>query len=199
MGLTIWLSVLCLQASLLSHALDCSGTTRGEECVSEQYDDLKQQRALLSSDTFGTQTQYRRLGSIFPITSPLRRKRQLERTGPTHLSHAGLPGAVSVKGFPNTLIQAERARRHLAAPANKKKNKRKSRVGSFSLLSNDKLSAPLQVTRARRQVKGEPPAKGKSGRSGAYSILGDPQNEGQNDRPKRSVQKKRTAKKNVCS
>ncbi|CAF97986.1 unnamed protein product [Tetraodon nigroviridis] len=34
MGLTIWLSVLCLQASLLTHALDCSGATRGEVCVS---------------------------------------------------------------------------------------------------------------------------------------------------------------------
>lgn len=37
-----------------------------------------------------------------------RRKRQLERRGPTHLSHSGLPGAVSVRGFPNTLIQVRK-------------------------------------------------------------------------------------------
>ncbi|XP_071770858.1 uncharacterized protein LOC139923874 [Centroberyx gerrardi] len=192
MGLTIWLCVLCLQASLLSHALDCSGATQGERCVSGpladgQYDDVKQQRALPSAGTARKQT---------PLM--VRRKRQLERRGPTHLSHPGLPGAVSVKGFPNTLIQADRARRHLAQAGNKKKNKRKSRVGSFSLLSNNTPSAPLQVTRARRQLKNEPAKRGKTGRSGAYSILGDPQSEGQNDRPKRSVQKKRAAR-NVCS
>lgn len=34
-----------------------------------------------------------------------RRKRQLEQRGHTHLSHSSLPGAVSVRGFPNTLIQ----------------------------------------------------------------------------------------------
>ncbi|XP_070709328.1 uncharacterized protein [Pempheris klunzingeri] len=178
MGFTIWLCVLCLQASLLSHALDCSGTTQGELCVSSQtadgqYDDQKQQRAL-------------------PLPEGLvlfRRKRQLERRGPTHLSHSSLPGAVSVKGFPNTLIQADRSRRHLVQVLNKKKNKRKSRVGSFSLLTNDMKSTPLQVTRARRQVKADPPKRGSSGRSGAFSVLGDPQNDGQNDRPKRSIEK----------
>ena len=41
--------------------------------------------------------------------------------------------------------QADRSRRHLAQAANKKKSKRKSRVGSFSLLSNDKTT-PLQVS-----------------------------------------------------
>lgn len=170
MGFTIWLSVLCLQASLLSQALDCSGATQGELCVGGQtadgqYDDQKQQRAL-------------------PLTDGLvlfRRKRQLEQRGPTHLSHSSLPGAVSVKGFPNTLIQADRSRRHLIQVANKKKNKRKSRVGSFSLLSNDKKTTPLQVTRARRQVKLDPAKRGKSGRSGAFSVLGDPHNEGEND------------------
>lgn len=34
MGFTVWLSVLCLQASLLSHALDCSAATQGELGVS---------------------------------------------------------------------------------------------------------------------------------------------------------------------
>ncbi|XP_051796716.1 uncharacterized protein si:dkey-12l12.1 [Acanthochromis polyacanthus] len=178
MGFTIWLCVLCLQASLLSHAFDCSGASHGELCVSrqtadEQNDEQKQQKAL-------------------PLTEGLvlfRRKRQLERRGPTHLSHSSQPGAVSVKGFPNTLIQADRSRRHLIQAANKKKNKRKPRVGSFSLLSNDKNSTPLQfqVTRARRQVKPDPPKRGK-GRSGAYSVLGDPLTEGQaDDRPRRSI------------
>ncbi|XP_033494002.1 uncharacterized protein LOC117264265 [Epinephelus lanceolatus] len=183
MGFTIWLCVLCLQASLLSHALDCSGATQGELCVSGQtadgqYEDQKQQRAL-------------------PLTDELvlfRRKRQLERRGPTHLNHSSLPGTVSVKGFPNTLIQTDRSRRHLVQAVSKKKNKRKSRVGSYSLLTNDKQSIPLQVTRARRQVKNEPPKRGSSGRSGAFSVLGDPQNDGQTDRPKRSTQKRSAAK-----
>ncbi|XP_042366274.1 uncharacterized protein si:dkey-12l12.1 [Plectropomus leopardus] len=176
MGFTIWLCVLCLQASLLSHALDCSGAAQGELCVSGQtadgqYDDQKQQRAL-------------------PLTEELvmfRRKRQLERRGPTQQNHSSVPGAVSVKGFPNTLIQTDRSRRHLVQAASKKKNKRKSRVGSFSLLSNDKKATPLQVTRARRQLKNEPPRKGNSNRSGAFSVLGDPQNDGQNNRPERSI------------
>ncbi|KAK9527843.1 hypothetical protein VZT92_014368 [Zoarces viviparus] len=177
MGFTIWLCVLCLQASLLSHALDCSGATQGELCVSGrtadgQYDDQKQQRALPLTDE--------------PVL--FRLKRQLERRGPTHLSLSSLPGAVSVKGFPNTLTQADRSRRHLVQAASKKKNKRKSRLGSFSLLSNDKKSNPLQVTRGRRQVKVEVPPKRNSGRSGAFSVLGDPETEGQNDRPKRSIQ-----------
>ncbi|XP_034562846.1 uncharacterized protein si:dkey-12l12.1 [Notolabrus celidotus] len=175
MGFTIWLCVLCLQASLLSHALDCSGSTQGELCVSGQtadgqYDE-KQQRALPLSE-----------GLVL-----FRRKRQLERRGPTHLSHSSLPGAVSVKGFPNTLIQADRSRRHLAQTATKKKNKRKSRVGSFSLLSNDKKTNPLLVTRAKREVKMEPQRRGNSGRSGAFSVLGDPQTDGQTERPKRSI------------
>lgn len=34
-----------------------------------------------------------------------RRKRQLEHRGPTHPNQTHLPGAVSAKGFPNTLIQ----------------------------------------------------------------------------------------------
>ncbi|CAN9506176.1 unnamed protein product [Ophioblennius macclurei] len=175
MGFTIWLCALCLQASLLSHALDCSGSSRAEPCVrgrtaDAQWEDQTQQRALPSAQEL----------VLF------RRKRQLERRGPTHLSHFSLPGAVTVKGFPNTLIQSDRSRRHLIQAANKKKNKRKPRVGSFSLLSNDKKSTPLQfqVTRAKRQLKLEPPKRGNSGRSGAFSVLGDPQNEGLKEQPK---------------
>lgn len=44
------------------------------------------------------------------------------------------------------MYQADRSRRHLVQAANKKKSKRKSRVGSFSLLSSDKKSNPLQVS-----------------------------------------------------
>lgn len=163
---------------MLSHALDCSGATQGELCVGGQtadgqYDAQRQQRALPLADGLVS----------------FRRKRQLEQRVPTHQSQSSLPGAVTVKGFPNTLIQADRSRRHLIQAANKKKNKRKSRVGSFSLLSNDKTSNPLQVIRARRQVKTDPPKRGNSGRSGAFSVLGDPQSDGQSDRPRRSIQK----------
>ncbi|XP_038130391.1 uncharacterized protein si:dkey-12l12.1 isoform X2 [Cyprinodon tularosa] len=160
MGFSVWLCVLCLQASLLSHALDCSEGSQGELCATGQTADRQ--------DLF-------------------RRKRQLERRGPTHVSHPGIPGAVSVKGFPNTLIQADRSRRHLSQAAIKKKSRRKHRTGSFSLLSNDKTANPLQVTRVRRQVKLDPPKRGKSGRSGAFSVLGDPMVDGQGDRPEGSM------------
>ncbi|XP_056155742.1 uncharacterized protein si:dkey-12l12.1 isoform X2 [Lampris incognitus] len=182
MGLPIWMCVLCLQAGLLSHALSSSGTTRNEDRVKGQ--------------TVGDQDTG--VESVPPMSHPMRRKRELDPSGHPHLSSSSLPGAVSVKGFPNTLIQAERSRRHLPQPGNKKKNKRKSRVGSFSLLSSNKLSGPLQVTRARRQVKGKLSKKGHSHRSGAYSVLGDPQSEEESDRVKRSVQKRRTAKRNHC-
>ncbi|TNM96195.1 uncharacterized protein si:dkey-12l12.1 [Takifugu flavidus] len=178
MGFTIWLSVLCLQASLLSHALDCSAATCGEPCVSEatadgQHDEDKQR-------------------SVLPLTdalAPLRRRRQLEHRGPAHPNQARLPGAVTVRGFPNTLIQADRTRQHVVLTANKKKSKRKSksRAGSFSLLSNDKKSTPLQVIRAKRGMKVQLSKRGSSGRSGAFSVLGDPQSNGQTDRPNTST------------
>ncbi|XP_061522762.1 uncharacterized protein si:dkey-12l12.1 isoform X2 [Phycodurus eques] len=160
MGFTVWLCLLCLQASLLSHALDCSGGSPADLCVNTQTTD---EQVLL------------------------RRKRQLEKRGHAYPVHSNLPGVISAKGFPNSLIQADRSRRHLAQAANKKKNKRKSRVGSFSLLSNDKKSNPLQVIRARRQVTNEQPKYGNSGRSEAFSVLGDPQNDRHNGRPKRSI------------
>lgn len=55
--------------------------------------------------------------------------------------------------------QADRSRRHLVQAASKKKNKRKSRLGSFSLLSNDKKSNPLQVS-----LHGNPHAEEQLGR-----------------------------------
>ncbi|XP_077411092.1 uncharacterized protein LOC144040612 [Vanacampus margaritifer] len=142
MGFTAWLCLLCLQASLLSHALDCSGGRLTNLCVNTQ--------------TADEQTGEQGLQQSLPASEEQvlhRHKRQLERRSHAHPGHTKLPGAFTVKGFPNSLFQADRSRRHLAQAANKKKNKRKSRVGSFSLLSNDKLSNPLQVIRARRQVK----------------------------------------------
>ncbi|XP_068160131.1 uncharacterized protein si:dkey-12l12.1 isoform X1 [Antennarius striatus] len=177
MGFTVWLCVLCMQASLLSHAIDCSGATQGELCVSGQTADSQHDE----------QKQHNMPPGKEAVIS-FRRKRQLDQRGHTHLSHSSLPGAISVKGFPNTLIPADRSRRHLVHSANKRKSKRKSRVGSFSLLSNDKKSNPLQVIRAKRQVKADPPKKNSSGRAGALSVLGDPQNDGQNDRPRRNTQ-----------
>ncbi|XP_061614889.1 uncharacterized protein si:dkey-12l12.1 [Phyllopteryx taeniolatus] len=176
MGFTVWLCLLCLQASLLSHALDCSGGSPADLCVNTQ--------------TADEQTGDRGLQRPMPSNEEqvlLRRKRQLEKRGHAHPVHSNLPGVISAKGFPKSLIQADRSRRHLAQAANKKKNKRKSRVGSFSLLSNDKKSNPLQVIRARRQVTNEQPKYGNSGRSEAFSVLGDPQNDRHNGRPKRSI------------
>lgn len=43
--------------------------------------------------------------TVSSLQAPLRRRRQLEHRGPAHPSQARLPGAVTVKGFPNTLIQ----------------------------------------------------------------------------------------------
>ncbi|XP_062377588.1 uncharacterized protein si:dkey-12l12.1 isoform X2 [Sardina pilchardus] len=63
-------------------------------------------------------------------------------------SNLSQTGAISVKGIPNILIQGDRSRRHLSS--NKRKLRRKSRVGSFSLLSNNNPASPLQVTRVKR-------------------------------------------------
>ncbi|XP_062335298.1 uncharacterized protein si:dkey-12l12.1 isoform X2 [Osmerus eperlanus] len=110
------------------------------------------------------------------------------RTQP--ITRPGSRGAIGSVGHTDILqqLQAERARRHLGHTGTKKKNKVKSRVGSYSLIVHDS-SSPLQVTRVRRQLQ-EPPKKGKTGRSGAYSVLGDPVIE----RPKRSAQKRKNPK-----
>ncbi|KAK2815034.1 hypothetical protein Q7C36_023300 [Tachysurus vachellii] len=68
-----------------------------------------------------------------------------------HRTQANLPGAFKTKGFPNTLIQADRSRRHLNS--NKKRQlPPRSRVGSHSLLSHNPMS-PLPVMRARRHAR----------------------------------------------
>lgn len=180
MGLSVWICVLysLLQAGVLSQPHRCTpGTTQG--CVQglttndadEQYTDRSEQQRppppLLSG------TERHTLG-----VTRRHRDHQAHRRTALQLSQSSQPGAVTVRGFPNTLIQAERARRHLP--------KRKPRVGSFSLIINNNPSAPLQISRARRQVKTDAPKK-KTGRSGAYSVLGDPHAEGQTDRVRRSV------------
>ncbi|XP_068604277.1 uncharacterized protein si:dkey-12l12.1 [Brachionichthys hirsutus] len=172
-----------MQASLLSHAIHTSGATQGELRVSGQtadgqHDEQKQQNMPPGKEA----------------AISFRRKRQLDQRGHTHLSHSSLPGSISVKGFPNTFIPSDRSRRHLVHSANKKKSKRKSRVGSFSLLSNDKKANLLQVIRAKRQVKTEPAKRNSLDRTGSLSVLGDPQNNGENDRPKRNVWKRSAAK-----
>ncbi|CAL8400372.1 unnamed protein product [Arctogadus glacialis] len=72
-------------------------------------------------------------------------RRTPHHLSPHHLNPAGQPGAVTARGFPNTLIQADRGRRHLPAPTSGKKVKRRPRAGSFSLIVNNNPSAPLQV------------------------------------------------------
>ncbi|CAL8399670.1 unnamed protein product [Gadus morhua 'NCC'] len=185
MGLCVWICVLysLLQAGVLSQTLHCPpGSGRG--CVQglttndadEQYaDNMEPQRPRLLT------------GAERHSLGLMRRQRDHEpRRTPHHLSPhhqnpPGQPGAVTARGFPNTLIQAERGRRLLPAPTSGKKVKRRPRAGSFSLIINNNPSAPLQISRARRQVKTDPQKRGKSGRSGAYSVLGDPHTEGQTD------------------
>lgn len=199
MGLSVWICVLCsvLWASVFSQALRCtpgSGCSRGliTNDADEQYTDhhVEQQRPppLLSGPEKHTQVALRRHREHESWrTTPHQHHQRHPHHQHQNLQHQHLslqpsqPGVVTARGFPNTLIQAERARRHLPM-ANTKKNKRKPRVGSFSLIINNNPSAPLQISRARRQVKTETPQRGKSTRSGAYSVLGDPQTGGQADK-----------------
>ncbi|KAG7275062.1 hypothetical protein CRUP_001782 [Coryphaenoides rupestris] len=203
MGLSVWICVLCsvLRAGVFSQALRCTpgsaqpGCTRGliTNDADEQYTDhhVEQQRPppLLSGPerhTQGALRRHREHGSW--RTTPQQHQQHQQHQHQQHVSlQPSQPGVVTARGFPNTLIQAERARRHLPLAVNTKRGKRKPRVGSFSLIINNNPSAPLQISRARRQVKTEAPQRGKSTRSGAYSVLGDPQADGQTDRARRSV------------
>ncbi|XP_051970567.1 uncharacterized protein si:dkey-12l12.1 isoform X2 [Xyrauchen texanus] len=81
-----------------------------------------------------------------PLSSLQRDRREAQ---PQHA--AQLPGSYSVKGSPNTLIQADRSRRHLNT--NKKKAHR-FRIGSFSLLSHNHATNPLQVVSVNRHSEG---------------------------------------------
>nr|XP_029482686.1 uncharacterized protein LOC115105155 isoform X3 [Oncorhynchus nerka]XP_029482687.1 uncharacterized protein LOC115105155 isoform X4 [Oncorhynchus nerka] len=175
MEVALWvcLSFLCLQGSLpqLTHGADCTGTSQEKNCVSGQTTGGKNEGLVRLKPSAARKTHNQKqpqmwLGDDLPsdVLSD-RQKRQLGR-------NSLLPGSFSAKGFPNTLIkvQTERARRHLGQSGTKK-NKYKSRVGSFSLLSNNP-SASLQVTRVRRQVQNERKKVKPRGRAGAYSIMG---------------------------
>uniref|UniRef100_A0A3B5AKD4 Agouti domain-containing protein n=1 Tax=Stegastes partitus TaxID=144197 RepID=A0A3B5AKD4_9TELE len=175
MGFTIWLCVLCLQASLLSHAFDCSGASHGELCVSRQTADEQVRDALLMDvivrggqgcslcishhlcccDNTGVSAaclsrfKYCLLAANCIITNPCLKRNRKEPK---------LSGSCTASWQRK---MADRSRRHLVQAANKKKNKRKPRVGSFSLLSNDKKSTPLQVS-----LHGNPRAEEQLGQSG---------------------------------
>ncbi|XP_020363057.2 uncharacterized protein LOC109908776 isoform X2 [Oncorhynchus kisutch] len=173
MEVALWvcLSFLCLQGSLpqLTHGADCTGTSQEKNCVSGQTTGGKNEGLVRLKPSAARKTHNQKQPQIGDdSTSDVlldRKKRQLGR-------NSLLPGSFSAKGFPNTLIkvQTERARRHLGQSGTKK-NKYKSRVGSFSLLSNNP-SASLQVTRVRRQVQNERKKVKPRGRAGAYSIMG---------------------------
>ncbi|XP_029482686.2 uncharacterized protein LOC115105155 [Oncorhynchus nerka] len=175
MEVALWvcLSFLCLQGSLpqLTHGADCTGTSQEKNCVSGQTTGGKNEGLVRLKQSAARKTHNQKqpqmwLGDDLPSDVLLdRQKKQLGR-------NSLLPGSFSAKGFPNTLIkvQTERARRHLGQSGTKK-NKYKSRVGSFSLLSNNP-SASLQVTRVRRQVQNERKKGKPRGRAGAYSVAG---------------------------
>ncbi|KAG9348021.1 hypothetical protein JZ751_004041 [Albula glossodonta] len=189
---------LLIGGSLLINALNCA-----DKGTDEHREDCGSRVALADEPTalrpLAPSGALRELGHVQPITwkpeeskkpSTSREKRQLEG----EKSH--YPGITSVSGQPMRLMmQTERSRRHL--PAHKKKPKRKSRVGSFSLLSHKQPTA-LQVTRVRRQLQNNK-RKQKAGRTGKFSALG---NSGptQAQRSKRNLHsKKKNTKKTVCS
>nr|XP_046212161.1 uncharacterized protein si:dkey-12l12.1 isoform X5 [Oncorhynchus gorbuscha] len=201
-ALWVCLSLLCLQGSFLqlTRGADCTGTSPVEDCVNGQ-------------TTGGKKNGFMRLMPSAPRETHTQKKPQrwkddnilsavpLDRQEREFGKHSSLPGSFSTKGFPNTLIQVqtERARRHLGQSGTKKKNKPKSRVGSFSLLSNNH-SAAIQVTRVRRQLQKEKKKGKPRGRTGAYSAMDVPDKpEPLGQRRKRSPQKKNQTKRIVCS
>ncbi|XP_062841822.1 uncharacterized protein si:dkey-12l12.1 [Trichomycterus rosablanca] len=118
MRTALWVWVLCVQGYLLTQALDCADG--GADCANAQVSRVKVRMA-------------RQIGP--------------EHGRGGHHNQAHLPGAFTAKGFPNTLIQADRSRRNLNSTKRRPAPLR-SRVGSHSLLSNN-LATPLQVVRAR--------------------------------------------------
>ncbi|XP_070291531.1 uncharacterized protein [Salvelinus sp. IW2-2015] len=173
-ALWVCLSLLCLQGSFLqlTHGADCTGTSQVQDCVNGQTTGGKNDGLLWLIPSAPRETHIQTKpqkwkDDSIPSAVPLdRQKKELGK-------HSSLPGSFSTKGFPNTLIQVqtERARRHLGQSGTKKKNKPKSRVGSFSLLSNNKPSAAIKVTRVRRSTEKEKKKEKPRGRPGAYSAL----------------------------
>ncbi|XP_031691839.1 uncharacterized protein si:dkey-12l12.1 isoform X6 [Oncorhynchus kisutch] len=200
-ALWVCLSLLCLQGSFLqlTRGADCTGTSPVEDCVNGQTTGGKDGLLrLMPSAPRETHTQKNpQRWKDDNVLSAVPLDRQEREFG----KHSSLPGSFSTKGFPNTLIQVqtERARRHLGQSGTKKKNKPKSRVGSFSLLSNNP-SAAIQVTRVRRQLQKEKKKGKPRGRTGAYSAMDVPDKpEPLGQRRKRSPQKKKQTKRIVCS
>ncbi|XP_035616034.1 uncharacterized protein si:dkey-12l12.1 isoform X1 [Oncorhynchus keta] len=213
-ALWVCLSLLCLQGSFLqlTRGADCTGTSPVEDCVNGQTTGGKKDGflRLMPSAPRETHTQKKPQRGRLEAHSVLGRWKDdnilsavsLDRQESEFGKHSSLPGSFSTKGFPNTLIQVqtERARRHLGQSGTKKKNKPKSRVGSFSLLSNNP-SAAIQVTRVRRQLQKEKKKGKPRGRTGAYSAMDVPDKpEPLGQRRKRSPQKKKNqTKRIVCS
>ncbi|XP_066500412.1 uncharacterized protein si:dkey-12l12.1 [Hoplias malabaricus] len=121
MATALWVCLLCLQGYLLTHALDCADG--GRDCAH---------------------------GEVSKVKIRVQRQTDPERERGSHHGQAHLPGTFSAKGFPNTLIQTDRSRRHLNSNK-KKQGPRKSRVGTYSLLRHNP-GVPLQVVRARRHT-----------------------------------------------
>ncbi|XP_024248832.1 uncharacterized protein si:dkey-12l12.1 isoform X2 [Oncorhynchus tshawytscha] len=201
-ALWVCLSLLCLQGSFLqlTRGADCTGTSPVEDCVNGQTTGGKKDGFLRLMPSAPRETHTQKKPQRWKddnILSAVPLDRQEREFG----KHSSLPGSFSTKGFPNTLIQVqtERARRHLGQSGTKKKNKPKSRVGSFSLLSNNP-GAAIQVTRVRRQLQKEKKKGKPRGRTGAYSAMDVPDKpEPLGQRHKRSPQKKKQTKRVVCS
>ncbi|KAB5533089.1 hypothetical protein PHYPO_G00127720, partial [Pangasianodon hypophthalmus] len=157
MNTLLWVFLLCMQGYLLTYALDCADG--GMDCDSGQVERVKSR--------------------VLRHTNP-------DHERGAHQSQANLPGAFTAKGSPNTLIQADRSRRHLNS--NKKRPlPPRSRVGSYSLLSHNPMS-PLPVVRARRHA----------GDAAADPAI--PSTMTVKQRPRRSAtRKKKNTKAAVCS
>ncbi|KAK2869901.1 hypothetical protein QQF64_022172 [Cirrhinus molitorella] len=78
-----------------------------------------------------------------PLSFLVRARRQAQLTQ--------RPGSYSARGSPNTLIQTDRSRRHLNTS---KKKPHRSRIGSYSLLSHNHATSPLQVVSVHRHIEG---------------------------------------------
>ncbi|KAI1889150.1 hypothetical protein AGOR_G00176120 [Albula goreensis] len=195
---SVLMCLLCLQGSLLINALNCAdkGTDEHREDCGSRVALADEPTALRPLAPSGA---LRELGHVQPVQRVKRqkdsdRKRNRYRPGAYSVNSitwkpeeskkpstsrekrqlegekSHYPGITSVSGQPMRLMmQTERSRRHL--PAHKKKPKRKSRVGSFSLLSHKQPTA-LQVTRVRRQLQNNK-RKQKAGRTGKFSALGN--------------------------
>ncbi|XP_076868380.1 uncharacterized protein LOC143519145 [Brachyhypopomus gauderio] len=156
MSSVLWVCLLCVQGCLLTYALDCADT--GSDCDP---------------------------GALGSVKLRVRRHSEAERERGAHLNQVNRPGTFSAKGHPNTLIQTDRSRRHLNSNKKKQPYSRKSRFGTYSLLSHN-LATSLQVVRARQF----------SADAGTRHI---PPLQAVKQRDRRSVTRKKSTKAAVCS